>query len=126
MFQALGQRHFVIDNHLQGRVSMKRILPVLLAAGVLYANAAMAAASPADLAKAKGCMSCHAVNKKSIGPSFHAIAVKYAGNKLAADKLTLKVLHGGSGVWGKVPMPRQSGVTESEASVLVKWVLSQK
>ncbi|HJV81741.1 MULTISPECIES: c-type cytochrome [Oxalobacteraceae] len=102
---------------------MKASLLVFLAAGVLVSNAAMA---NADLAKAKNCLACHAVANKVVGPAFKDVAAKYAGQKDAEDKLTQKVLKGGSGVWGAVPMPANAQVNEAEARTLVKWVLSQK
>jgi cytochrome c len=102
---------------------MKRSLLVCLTAGVLVSNVAMA---NADLAKAKNCMACHAVASKLVGPSYKDVAAKYAGQKDAEDKLTQKVLKGGSGVWGAVPMPANAQVSEAEARTLVKWVLSQK
>ncbi len=91
--------------------------------GGLVSNAAMA---NADLAKAKNCMACHSVSNKVVGPAFKDVAAKYAGQKDAEDKLTQKVLKGGSGVWGAVPMPANAQVSEAEARTLVKWVLSQK
>ncbi|RJG05375.1 cytochrome C' [Noviherbaspirillum cavernae] len=102
---------------------MKRSLLLCLAFGTLISNAAMA---NADLAKAKNCMACHAVANKVVGPSFKDIAAKYAGQKDAEDKLTQKVLKGGSGVWGAVPMPANAQVSDAEARTLVKWVMSQK
>src|SRR3954465_4639320 len=87
-------------------------------------------ASPAfaqqDLAQKKNCMACHAVDKKLVGPAYKDVAAKYAGQKDAVDKLTQKVLKGGSGNWGAVPMPANPQVTEAEAKQLVQWVLSQK
>jgi cytochrome c len=102
---------------------MKHSLLVILAAGALVSNAAMA---NADLAKAKNCLACHAVANKVVGPSFKDVAAKYAGQKDAEDKLTQKVLKGGSGAWGPVPMPANAQVTEAEARTLVKWVMTQK
>lgn len=102
---------------------MKASLLVCLAAGVLVSNAAMA---NADLAKSKNCMACHAVANKVVGPSFKDVAAKYAGQKDAEDKLTQKVLKGGVGVWGQVPMPANAQVSEAEARTLVKWVMAQK
>ncbi|WP_026075936.1 c-type cytochrome [Noviherbaspirillum massiliense] len=102
---------------------MKRALLVCLMVGGLVSNAAMA---NADLAKAKNCMACHSVSNKVVGPAFKDVAAKYAGQKDAEDKLTQKVLKGGSGVWGAVPMPANAQVSEAEARTLVKWVLSQK
>lgn len=102
---------------------MKRSLFVCLAVGAFASNVAMA---NADLAKAKNCMACHAIANKVVGPAYKDVAAKYAGQKDAEDKLTQKVLKGGSGVWGVVPMPANTQVTEAEARTLVKWVLSQK
>lgn len=102
---------------------MKRSLLVCLALGVLASNAAMA---NADLAKAKNCMACHTVATKVVGPSFKDVAAKYAGQKDAEDKLVQKVIKGGSGVWGPVPMPANAQVSDAEARTLVKWILSQK
>ncbi|NEX61910.1 c-type cytochrome [Noviherbaspirillum galbum] len=102
---------------------MKRLVLIGLAAAALVSNAAMA---NADLAKAKNCMACHSVQNKVVGPAFKDVAAKYAGDKTAEDKLVQKVLKGGSGVWGAVPMPANAQVTDAEAHTLVKWVLSQK
>ena len=71
-------------------------------------------------------MACHGIDNKIVGPAYKDVAKKYAGQKDAEDKLTQKVLKGGGGVWGAIPMPANSQVTEAEARQLVKWVLSQK
>ncbi|MBV8667154.1 MAG: c-type cytochrome [Burkholderiaceae bacterium] len=105
---------------------MKAALLAVLAAGALATQVTMAAEAPADLAKAKNCLACHSVQTKIVGPAYKDVAAKYAGQKDAEDKLVKKVLTGGSGVWGPVPMPPNSQVTEAEAHTLVKWVLSQK
>lgn len=102
---------------------MKMSLILLAASTVLGSNAALA---NADLAKAKNCMACHAIANKVVGPAYKDVAAKYAGQKDAEDKLTQKVLKGGSGVWGAVPMPANTQVNETEARTLVKWVLSLK
>lgn len=102
---------------------MKARFLVVLAASALVSTAALA---NADLAKAKNCIACHAVANKVVGPAYKDVAAKYAGQKDAEDKLTQKVLKGGSGVWGPIPMPANGQVTEAEARTLVKWVLSQK
>lgn len=78
------------------------------------------------LAKAKNCMACHAVANKLVGPAYREVAKKYAGDKSAADKLAAKIIKGGSGVWGAVPMPANPQVSEAEAKKLAAWVLSQK
>jgi cytochrome c len=105
---------------------MKTALLACLAASALVAQVTMAAESPADLAKAKNCLACHSVTTKIVGPAYKDVAAKYAGQKDAEDKLVQKVMKGGSGVWGAMAMPPNGQVTEAEAHVLVKWVLSQK
>ena len=97
----------------------------------LFALAALAAASApalADqaLATAKNCMACHAVDKKLVGPSYKDVAAKYASQKDAADKLADKIMKGGSGVWGPVPMPANPQVSAAEAKKLATWVLGMK
>ena len=78
------------------------------------------------LATAKNCMACHAVDKKLVGPAYKEVAAKYAGQKDAVDKLAVKIMKGGSGVWGPVPMPANTQVNDAEAKKLAAWVLSQK
>jgi cytochrome c len=98
-----------------------KLLPALLIA----LAAAPALANP-QLAQQKNCMACHAIDKKQVGPAYKDVAAKYAGQKDAVDKLTQKVLKGGSGNWGAVPMPANPQVNEAEARQLVQWVLSLK
>ena len=97
----------------------------------LFALAALAAISApalADqaLATAKNCMACHAIDKKLVGPAYKDVAAKYAGQADAVAKLSQKVMKGGSGVWGAVPMPANPQVNEAEAKQLVQWILSTK
>jgi cytochrome c len=80
----------------------------------------------ADLAQKKNCLACHQVDKKLVGPAYKDVAAKYAGDKDAVNKLVQKVMKGGSGVWGPVPMPANPQVNEAEAKQLVVWVLSLK
>jgi len=100
---------------------MKRVLLTLAAAAVF-----VPALADQALATAKNCMACHAVDKKLVGPAYKDVAAKYAGQKDAADRLATKILKGGSGVWGPVPMPANSQVSEAEAKKLASWVLTLK
>lgn len=104
---------------------MKRILLVLasMAAGLAVSTPALA---DLQLATAKNCMACHAVDKKLVGPSYKDVAAKYAGQKDAADKLAAKIIKGGSGVWGPVPMPANAQVNPDEAKKLASWILTTK
>jgi cytochrome c len=96
----------------------------------LSAAAALLAMAPAhaslDLAKAKNCTACHAVDKKLIGPAYRDVAAKYATDKDASAKLAKKVREGGVGVWGQIPMPANPQINADEAAALVKWILAQK
>ena len=53
-------------------------------------------------------------------------AAKYAGDAGAEAMLIEKVMKGGKGVWGPIPMPPNPQVSAAEAKTLVEWVLSQK
>jgi cytochrome c len=102
---------------------MKHTVITACVATALLAVSGLAQAD-ANLAKAKNCTACHAVDKKLIGPSFKDIAAKYKEDAGAAAKLAGKVRAGGVGVWGQIPMPANPQVNEAEAAQLVKWVLS--
>ena len=104
---------------------MKRILIAIasLAAGFVVSTPVLADMA---LATSKNCLACHAVDKKLVGPSFKDIATKYAGQADALDKLSIKVIKGGSGAWGPVSMPANAQVTPADASKLVAWILTQK
>jgi cytochrome c len=101
---------------------MKRALFALLTATAL----AGPAFADQALATAKNCMACHAVDKKLVGPAYKDVAAKYAGQKDAVDKLSVKIMKGGAGVWGPVPMPANTQVSDAEAKKLAAWVLSLK
>jgi len=104
---------------------MKR---VLLSAALGLGLVGLAAPAFADLALAtsKNCMSCHAVDRKVLGPSFKDVAAKYKDDKGAVDMLATKIIKGGAGVWGPVPMPANNQVSEADAKKLAAWVLSTK
>ncbi len=102
---------------------MKSLLLAIVAAGSLLV-AGQAAADQA-LAQKSGCMACHGVDKKVLGPGMKDIAAKYKGDKSAEAKLITKVKKGGSGVWGPVPMPANSPqVKDGDIKSIVKWILS--
>ena len=103
---------------------MKAItVSLLVAAGVLSAGAVQADEA---LAKAKNCFSCHSIDKKVVGPAYKDVAKKYAGNPAAEKMLAEKIVKGGKGVWGEIPMPPNAAVKPEEATKLAKWVLSLK
>ena len=102
------------------------IVTIATASCLLLANTAYADQA---LATAKGCMACHAVGAKIVGPAYKEVAKKYAGQKDAEAKLVQKVLNGGSGNWGQIAMPPNkttANLSEADAKKLVAWILSQK
>jgi cytochrome c len=66
------------------------------------------------------------VDSKVVGPSFKEVAAKYADDKAAAAALATKIIAGGGGVWGAIPMPANPQVKEAESKKLVAWILSLK
>ena len=92
--------------------------------------AAALAATPAlaneALAQKSGCMACHAVDKKVVGPAYKEVAAKYKGDAKAEAMLVDKVKKGGVGTWGQIPMPPNATVSDADIKTLVKWVLSTK
>jgi cytochrome c len=104
---------------------MKKILMIAATMGLALAcsaNAADAEKAKA-LAQAKNCLACHATDKKLVGPAYTEVSKKYKGNKDAEAALIKKVINGGGGVWGTIPMP-PNPVKEDEAKILVEWILS--
>ena len=102
---------------------MKRIFVAIATLATAFAVSTPALADMA-LATTKNCMACHAVDKKLVGPSYKDIATKYAGQADAVDKLAAKVVKGGSGAWGPVPMPANAQINEADAKKLVTWIMA--
>jgi cytochrome c len=97
-------------------------IALMAAAGVIVAGQAQADEA---LAKAKNCMTCHAVDKKLVGPAYKDVAAKYKADKGAVATLAAKIKSGGKGNWGQIPMP-PNNVTEDEAKKLATWVMGMK
>ena len=74
------------------------------------------------LAQKSGCLACHAVDKKVVGPAYQDVAKKY-GATMKADELAKRIKAGGSGHWGPVPMPPQPALSEADAKTLATWIL---
>jgi cytochrome c len=94
--------------------------PIACAAALLAATPALA--SP-ELARAKNCVACHHETRRVIGPTWNAIANRYAGDATAAAVLSERVIAGYGGVWGETPMPAQD-ITPAESEALVRWILT--
>lgn len=73
------------------------------------------------------CATCHKINEKLVGPTFKEIANKYAGaDEAMIDSLAGKVISGGAGVWGQVPMTPHPNLSREDAQTVVKYVLLLK
>jgi cytochrome c len=76
--------------------------------------------------KASDCTSCHMVERKIVGPSYAEVAAKYENTEANVTMLATKVIQGGVGVWGEVPMPAHPGLSEEDAKDMVRYVLLLK
>ena len=79
-----------------------------------------------ELLRKKNCFACHGIDKRKDGPTFAEIAAKYVGDSGAVERLAKRIQVGGSGVWGEGLMPPQPQVSDADAVVLAKFVLSLK
>ncbi len=79
-----------------------------------------------ELLQANGCLSCHSVEEKIVGPAFKSVAAKYANDPDAIATLTQSVKNGSRGKWGRMPMPPHSTLSNEDLTALVTWVLSHK
>lgn len=99
-------------------------------AGLSLAIATLAAlplgsahAAGSDLAEKYGCMGCHKVEKKGMGPAFKDIAAKYKGDAAAPGKLLTSVKSGSTGTWGPKKMAAQGDAPEADVKVIIAWVM---
>lgn len=106
---------------------MKITYCLAMAAALSVSATAFAADDAATLFKSSGCTTCHSVAGKGLGPSMKDVAVKYSGDAGAQAKLEAKVRNGGSGSFGKMPMPStKASVSDESIKSIVTWALSQK
>lgn len=102
-------------------IALRRL--ALLLAALLPSSPALA--SP-DLARSKNCIACHHAERRMIGPAYSLIAARYADDSAAPARLAERIIAGGSGNWGQMPMPPQPGLSREEAETLARWILSQR
>ena len=93
-------------------------------------SAQAVAATKAEIEKGKqliagsDCFACHKLDEKTVGPSYTEVAKKYALNEKNVGMLSEKIIKGGSGVWGQIPMAPHANVTPEDAKKMVKYILS--
>jgi len=72
------------------------------------------------------CLTCHQVEVKATGPAYMDVAAKYPNNEQVIDSLSQKIIKGGAGNWGTIPMTPHPSISEDDAKAMVKYVLSLK
>ena len=99
------------------------VISMAVAAGLMVAGSASAAAAMPAVAKKNNCTACHAVDKKVVGPAWKDVAAKYKGDAAAWDgKLATKIKKGGSGNWGKMPMPANPKVSDADMAEILAFI----
>ena len=98
----------------------------LFALGLVATSAwAQPPSEGAALASAKRCSACHTLDETLLGPPYRAIAARQAGEReLKIEVLAQKIVHGGGGNWGVVPMVPNEHVSLDEARTIAAWILS--
>lgn len=79
-----------------------------------------------EIASKSDCFTCHKIDEKNIGPAWRDVANKYAGSDTAIAYLSKKIIDGGAGVWGEVPMAAHPTFTQADAEAVAKYVLLLK
>lgn len=79
-----------------------------------------------ELIAKNDCLTCHKVEEKNIGPAYRDVAAKYENTEANVKHLAEKVIKGGTGVWGEVPMTPHPQLSQSDAEQIVKYILLLK
>jgi cytochrome c len=104
-----------------------------MASSLVFTGSAFAASSSlsaadvaqaTEVAKANGCLSCHAVDEKIVGPAYEKVAQKYKGVADASASLTQSIRNGSQGKWGRAAMPAHPNISDKDLGAVVRWVLS--
>lgn len=104
---------------------MKKTLQLALLAGASVI--AFSAQADETLAMKSGCLACHQVENKVVGPSYKQIAERYKGQEGAQEMLTQSAINGGVNNWGPIPMPAKGGrldVSDEDIGKIVAWILT--
>ncbi|MFN8252424.1 MAG: c-type cytochrome [Ferruginibacter sp.] len=118
---------------------MKKTILIFSVAAILYSCGGGSSSSGSSTASSnpdadKGleligksdCFGCHKVKETSVGPAYNKVAQKYEATEANISTLADKVMKGGSGNWGTVPMAGHPAITKEDAVLMVKYVLSLK
>ena len=107
------------------RLRVQLLARAVISAMPTLANAADPGQQLSPLAAKQHCDECHAVQEIRIGPSFQAVALRYSREGAAAEeRLAQKIIHGGAGNWGNIPMVANERVSLEDARAIARWILS--
>ena len=109
-------------KNMKQRLAQRIFILISLFAGTSFGTQAMASE---DLAKKNGCLGCHAVSQKIVGPSLTEVALKYKSQPDGVKKLAESIVKGSTGKWGAIAMPAQPQLSPADALSLAGWVLSK-
>ncbi len=79
-----------------------------------------------DLVAKSDCFTCHKIVEPFTGPSYEAVAAKYPDNEQVIDSVSKKIITGGAGNWGTIPMTPHPDISEADAKTMIKYILSLK
>lgn len=105
---------------------MKKILVLAALATLSIPALAIDQAAALDLARKNGCLACHSIDTKTVGPAWKDVGKKYAGDAAAQEQLVLKVKKGTKGAWGAIPMPPNPSARDADIRTLVQFILTLK
>jgi cytochrome c len=108
---------------------MKKMILMLAVVGMQHAHSAPGlsadeSAAAMALAKTSGCLTCHAIDEKIVGPAYSKVAAKYSDDKDAAASLAQSIRNGSQGKWGRIPMPAHANMSQEDIGLLARWVLT--
>ena len=105
---------------------LKQILLGLAMLACFFGAYAQTPTGP-SLAQQYGCLNCHNVEQKMVGPAYKSVSEKYQADTIGATPLLIqKIKNGGAGNWGRIPMPANPNVSDADLKTLVTWILSLK
>ena len=105
---------------------MKKVLSLIALVSLSATAFAVDKDAAMALAQKNGCLACHALETKMVGPAWNDVGKKYAGDATAAEQLAVKVKKGTKGTWGAIPMPPNATVKPADIKTLVEFVLTLK
>lgn len=105
---------------------MKKILALAAFATLSVSSFAVDKDTAMAIAQKNGCLACHALDKKLVGPAWNEIGKKYAGDAAAAGQLAVKIKKGTKGTWGPIPMPPNATVKDADIKTMVEHILTLK